>query len=93
MIEACKAKKDRRVETVKEPVVEPAAIVTLAGTVATKGMLLVKVTLMPPVGAGALKVTVPVEGLPPVTVVGFSDTEDNATAGVMVSGAVALTPL
>ena len=80
------------VVTVKVAVELPAVTLTLAGTVADE-LLLDNAIEMPPVGAGALKVTVPVEGLPPVTVVGFSDTEDNATAGVMVSGAVAFTPL
>ena len=42
---------------VKEAVVAAAATVTLAGTVKL-ALLLVKVTAEPPVGAGALKVTV-----------------------------------
>ena len=75
------------VVTVKFAVVLPAATVTLAGTVA-EALLLDRATEMPPVGAVAFRVTVPVEGLPPVTEVGLSETEDNATAGVMVSDAV-----
>lgn len=72
----------------------PALTVTLAGTVASE-LLLDNVTVMPPLGAGAVRVTVPVVGLPPMTVLGFRETEDNAmvTAGVMVSGAVLFTPL
>jgi hypothetical protein len=70
----------------------PAATVTLRGTVAA-ALLLDSDTTMPPVGAAPVKVTVPVEGLPPTTLVGFNDTADNATAGVTVSGAVLFTPL
>jgi hypothetical protein len=60
------------VVTVKVAVVAPAATVTLEGTVATLVLLLLRVTTAPPVGAGPLMVTVPVEGLPPFTVVGLS---------------------
>ena len=71
----------------------PAGTVTLAGTV-TDRLLFVRVTTAPPVGAGALNVTVPVEEFPPTTVVGFSDTVDNpAAAGLTVSTAVLLAPL
>jgi hypothetical protein len=64
------------VVTVKVAVVALAATVTLAGTVAA-GLLLLSATTMPPGGAGPLSVTVPVDGLPPSTLVGFSLTEDN----------------
>ena len=50
---------------------EPAGTVTLAGTVAA-GLLLVIVTVVA-AWAIAVSVTVPVEELPPVTVVGFND--------------------
>ena len=59
------------VETVTVAVVFPAAMFTLAGTVATEVLLLDSVTVAPPVGAGEASVTVPVEALPPVTAVGF----------------------
>jgi hypothetical protein len=75
------------VVTVKAAVVLPAGTVTLAGTVADE-LLLDKVTEMPPVGAATFKVTVPAEELPPMTKVGLSETEDKATAGVIVSSAV-----
>ena len=51
--------------------VEPAATVTLAATVAAAVLLLVSVTTAPPVGAAAFSVTVPVDPVPPVTLVGF----------------------
>ena len=48
-----------------------AATVTLEGTVAADVLLLVSVTTTPPVGAKPFSVTVPVDEVPPVTVVGF----------------------
>jgi hypothetical protein len=46
------------------------------GTVATDVVLLVSDTTTPPDGAAALSVTVPVELLPPLTLVGFKLTEE-----------------
>src|SRR6478672_9510380 len=60
-------------------VVAPAATVTLAGTCAAVVLLLVSPTVAPPVGAAPLSVTVPVDELPPVTLVGFTETEDKLT--------------
>jgi len=56
---------------------------TLAGTCAA-AVLLLSVTVAPPVGAAPLSVTVPCEPLPPTTLVGFSvsDTEIIGVAGV-----------
>lgn len=51
------------------PDVEPEGTVTVAGTVALE-LFDVRATAIPPVGAGPLMVTVPVELEPPVTVVG-----------------------
>ncbi len=62
--------------TVKFALVAPAATVTLAGTVAAEA-LLERETRAPLPGAGPLRVTVPVEGNPPVTLVGLSATEDS----------------
>jgi hypothetical protein len=59
--------------TVNSVVLAPAGTVTLAGTVA-EPLLELKLTLIPPVGALPLKVTVPAEAVPPVTVVGETDT-------------------
>ena len=53
----------------------PKGIVTVAGTFARFGLLLDKFTTNPPTGAGAVSVSVPVEDVPPTTVVGFSTSE------------------
>ena len=45
----------------------PAGTVTVAGTLATDGSLLVTETVMPPAGAGPFKMIWPVVGFPPVT--------------------------
>ena len=72
--------------TVKVAMVAPARTVTLAGTVAAAVLLLERVTDAPPVGAGPLRVTVPVEELPPVTLAGLRLNEETV-AGVTVSKA------
>jgi len=69
-----------------------AATVTLAGTVAAAVLLLFSVTTSPPVGAGPLSVTVPVDDAPPVTVVGLKLTELGA-GGLTVSPAVCVVVL
>lgn len=66
--------------TVKVPLVAPAAMVTLAGTLAVAGLLLESVTTAPPAGAAAVKVAVPVEAAGPTTLVGLTDTEDRLAA-------------
>src|SRR5437867_1765021 len=72
--------------TVKVVVVAPLGTVTLDGTVATPGLLLDRDTRAPPLGAGPLSVTVPVDELPPVTLVGVKARESRVTAwpGVVV---------
>ena len=76
---------------VKVAVVDPAATVTLAGTFA-EPLLLESVTKAPFVGAGPLKVTVPVDDDPPVTLAGFTESELKAGA-FTVSVVVLETPL
>ena len=80
--------------TVTVAVASFAATDTVAGTVATAVLLLVNVTIAPPLGAGPLSVTVPTDEVPPVTLAGFSVTE--ATPGgvtVIVTVAVSdITP-
>jgi len=79
--------------TVKVALVLPLATVTLAGTLATKLLLLDKETTVPPPGAGAVRVTVPVEILPPTTLVGLSVSELNWTVmTVTVKFAVLVVP-
>ena len=86
----------RCVETVNVRLVEPAETVTLESTVATEVLLLERLTTAPPLGAGALSVTVPIESSPPFTVEGLSVSDDRLPAGgggVTVSAAVFVTPL
>ena len=80
--------------TVKVAVMPPVGTVTLAGTVATLVLLLERATTAPPLGAGPLSVTVPVEELPPVTLVGLRVSEESVGgAGVTVSEADRVVPL
>jgi len=64
------------VVAVKLALLVPAGTVTLGGTVTTAGWLVPSDTTAPPAGAAALKVTVPVEELPAVTLLGVSVRED-----------------
>jgi hypothetical protein len=82
------------VVTVNVAELAPAATATLAGTAAADA-LLERETTAPPLGAAPLSVTVPVEDVPPLTLVGLSATEDSATAvpGFTVSEAVLVVPL
>jgi len=74
--------------------VAPLGTVTLDGTVATVALLLDKETSAPPLGAGPLSVTVPVDEVPPVTLVGLRLSEVSvAGGGVTVRAAVRVTPL
>ena len=68
--------------TVNDAAVVPALIVTLAGTLATTELPLVNETAAPPLGAAAVRVTVPLEVLPPVTDVGLSENEDKVAGAV-----------
>ena len=63
---------------------EPAGTRTVSGTVTAAVLLLARMTCKPPVGAAALKVTVPVEVVPPVTEDGFTLTDErSAPDGLM----------
>jgi hypothetical protein len=76
------------VVTVKLAVDAPEATFTLDGTVATAVLPLDNATVTPSTDAGLSKVTVPVEGAPPITLVGFTDTavrEGGSTVKVAVS--------
>jgi hypothetical protein len=61
--------------TTNVALVAPAGTVTLEGTLAAP-LLLASATCAPPAGAGPLNVTVPVEEFPPVTLVGFRESEE-----------------
>ena len=68
------------VVTVNAALVLPALTLTVAGTVAEE-LLLDKETDTPPIGAGPLKVTVPVAVCPPRTEAGLTDSPASVTAG------------
>lgn len=78
------------VGTAKVVLTAPAGIVTLPGTVARVTTELVRVTTVPPAGAAALRVTVPVDAAPPTTLVGATEKAERfaadagATAKTMV---------
>jgi hypothetical protein len=82
------------VVTVKVLLVEPAGTVTLAGVDAADESADSE-TVAPPLGAAALRVTVPVEEPPPVTLVGLSDTAERVGPveldGLIVSVALCVT--
>ena len=75
-----------KVVTVKFAEVCPAGTNTMPGAVATKRLLVESVTLIPPEGAGALRKTVLVALLPPVTLAGLMVTDCN-NGGAFGSGA------
>jgi len=79
--------------TVKLALLAPAGMVTVAGALAAL-LLLESATCAPPEGAAALRVTVPVDDCaPPVTLVGFSVSEETVMGGgVTVSEADGVTP-
>ena len=72
------------VVTVKLALVAPATTVTLTGTVAETESS-ESVTTAPPLGAALVKVTVPVEVLPPTTLVGLRTKAESVVAGVAPS--------
>jgi hypothetical protein len=77
----------------KVALVAPAGTVTVAGTLAEPGRLLPRLTLTPPDGAALPSVTVPVEGVPPGTLLGFTLSPVSAgRLGETVSVAERVTP-
>ena len=84
------------VRTVKDALVAPAGTITLEGTLAAP-LLLESVMVIPPAGAGPVRVTVPVEDCrPPMTLEGFSLSDERVGggggAGVTVSEADLVAP-
>jgi len=69
------------VVTVKVFEVSPAGTVTFAGTVAALVFELVRETTAPPEGAALARVTVPVEELPPSTLVGERESDEIGLGG------------
>jgi hypothetical protein len=78
------------VAAVKVPVEAPAAMVTLAGTVAA-ALALESMTPTPAAGAAPLSVRVPIEGTPPTTLVELRASETRAGCST-VRGAMRATP-
>ena len=82
------------VDVVKDALVAPAGIVTLAGTVTTEALPLDSETRAPPLGAGPPSVTVPEDGDPPTTLLGLKLSEVRAGpaagCGVTVREAVSV---
>jgi hypothetical protein len=68
------------VATGKLAEVAPAETTTFPGVGATAGFVLLRVTVVPALGAGPVKVTVPVELFPPVTLVGDKINDDTVGA-------------
>ena len=66
--------------TLKVALLAPAGTITLEGTL-TALLLLESATCAPPAGAGPLRVTVPVEDVPPITLVGLSISEETVGRG------------
>ena len=73
------------VVTVKLALLAPASTVTLAGTLAAVE-LSDSDTSVPPAGAALVNVTVPCEVVPPVALVGFTDTVDKLAAAKTACG-------
>ena len=82
---------------VNDALVAPAPMVMLAGTETTAGLLLVRETRAPPLGALPLSVTEPEEDIPPTTGLGLKESEVRVGPpgggwGVTVSEAVCAKP-
>jgi len=77
------------VVTLKVPLDAPPAMLKLAGTVATAGLLLISVTVRPLGGAGPVRIRVSVALIPPVTELGLM-VRERIAAGFTVKIAVTL---
>src|SRR5258705_11498107 len=80
------------VATVKVALAAPAGTVTLARTAPTAVLLLESPIVAPPASAGALRVTVPVETVPPITLAGFRFMEVSVAGANTESTAVRVAP-
>jgi hypothetical protein len=69
---------------VKLALVAPTATVTLGGTTALVPLLLASMTTAPWAGEAPLRLTVPTEELPPITLDGFSVSVESDSTGVGV---------
>lgn len=79
--------------TVNVALVAPAATDALAGTVATVVLPLESWTTAPPAEAALVRVAVPCEVPPPITLVGFKLSEDKTSGGgLTVNEAVGVVP-
>ena len=74
------------VVTVKLALVAPAGTVTFAGVEAAAESS-ERDTVMPPLGAAPLNVTVPFEEVPPTTLVGLTERADSVTVGAAAAAA------
>jgi hypothetical protein len=80
-------------DTVKFALVAPAATLTLAGTVAMAGLLLESAISAPSAGVAAVRVTVPVDRVPPEAFAGLRLSDETVSGGgVTVSTADLLAP-
>jgi hypothetical protein len=80
------------VDAVNVAVEDVAGTVTEAGTVTTDVSEEERVTATPPVGAGPLIVTVPVDACPPATAVGLNEIDRTIGAAVRASAALFVAP-
>jgi hypothetical protein len=92
VIVTCRDNRNDFVVTVNVPLTLPAGTRMLAGTLARRLLLVLSETTAPPAGAGPFRRTVPVAGVPPLTVVGFNVSEDSA-AGAIDNTVLLLTAL
>ena len=72
------------VDAVNVALADPAGTVMLGGTPTMDVWLLARTMNAPPLGAGAVRVTVPADEAPPVTLDGLSETEASEAGGAVV---------